>query len=106
MHDATVKQRFAELGTEPVADNLATPEALRAHLKAEIEKWAPIIMELGMVTPPVGLNLYVASELAKMGLTEVTIAAAPWLIVMVAYLLLITYVPSIATWLPNLLCAR
>lgn len=46
--DATVKQRFAELGTEPVAANRATPEALRTHLKTEIEKWAPIIKKAGI----------------------------------------------------------
>ena len=45
--DPIVKQRFAELGTEPVAKDRATPEALRAHLKAEIEKWAPIIKAAG-----------------------------------------------------------
>ncbi len=60
-------------------------------------------MELGMITPPVGLNLYVASGLTGMGLTEVTKAAAPWILVMVAFLLLITYVPQISLWLPNLL---
>jgi tripartite-type tricarboxylate transporter receptor subunit TctC len=47
LKDATVKQRLADLGTEPVADNRATPEALRAHLKAEIDKWAPIIKKAG-----------------------------------------------------------
>jgi tripartite-type tricarboxylate transporter receptor subunit TctC len=48
LHDPNVKQRFAELGTEPVADNLATPEAHRAHLKAEIDKWGPIIKQAGV----------------------------------------------------------
>ena len=48
LKDATVKQRFAQLGTEPVAENRATPEALRAHLKAEIDKWAPIIKKAGV----------------------------------------------------------
>jgi tripartite-type tricarboxylate transporter receptor subunit TctC len=48
LKDETVKQRFAELGTEPVADNRATPEALRAQLKAEIEKWGPIIKKAGV----------------------------------------------------------
>jgi C4-dicarboxylate transporter DctM subunit len=62
-----------------------------------------INMELGMITPPVGLNLYVASGLAKMGLTDVTKAAAPWILVVTAVLLLVTYVPQIALWLPNLL---
>jgi C4-dicarboxylate transporter DctM subunit len=62
-----------------------------------------INMELGMITPPVGLNLYVASGLTKMGLTDVTKAAAPWILVVTAVLLLVTYVPEIALWLPNLL---
>lgn len=48
LKDATVKQRFAELGTEPVAENRATPQALRTHLKAEIEKWDPIIKKAGV----------------------------------------------------------
>lgn len=59
-----------------------------------------INMEIGLLHYPVGLNLYVASSIAKMGLTETTMAFAPWLIVMVAYLLFITYVPSVAMWLP------
>ena len=48
LHDANVKQRFAELGSEPVADSRATPAALRAHLKAEISKWGPIIKKAGV----------------------------------------------------------
>ena len=47
LKDNIVKQRFADLGTEPVAEKRATPEALRAHLKAEIDKWAPIIKKAG-----------------------------------------------------------
>jgi tripartite-type tricarboxylate transporter receptor subunit TctC len=47
LEDATIKQRFAELGTEPVAKNRATPDALRTHLKAEIDKWGPIIKAAG-----------------------------------------------------------
>lgn len=62
-----------------------------------------INMELGMITPPVGLNLYVASGLARMGLTEVTMAAAPWILVVTAVLILVTYVPQIALWLPHLM---
>jgi C4-dicarboxylate transporter DctM subunit len=60
-------------------------------------------MEIGMITPPVGLNLYVASGIANMGLTEVTKACAPWILVMLGFLILITYVPIISLWLPNLL---
>jgi tripartite-type tricarboxylate transporter receptor subunit TctC len=48
LKDEIVKHRFADLGTEPVAEKRATPEALRAHLKAEIDKWAPIIKKAGV----------------------------------------------------------
>jgi tripartite-type tricarboxylate transporter receptor subunit TctC len=48
LKDPTVKQRFADLGTEPVSQDRATPEALRAHLKSEIAKWAPIIKKAGI----------------------------------------------------------
>ena len=47
LQDATVKARFADLGTEPVALARATPDALRAHLTAEIDRWAPIIKAAG-----------------------------------------------------------
>lgn len=60
-------------------------------------------MEIGMIHPPVGLNLFVSSHLAKMGLTEVSIATLPWVGVMLIYLGLITYVPEISIWLPHLL---
>jgi tripartite-type tricarboxylate transporter receptor subunit TctC len=46
--DATVKQRFADLGAEAVELKRATPEALQAHLKAEIDKWGPIIKKAGV----------------------------------------------------------
>ena len=48
LKDSTVKQRLANLGTEVVSDDEARPEALRAHLKAEIDKWAPIIKKAGV----------------------------------------------------------
>jgi tripartite-type tricarboxylate transporter receptor subunit TctC len=48
LKDDNVKQRFAELGTEPVAENRATPAALHTHLKAEIDKWSPIIKKAGV----------------------------------------------------------
>jgi len=60
-------------------------------------------MEIGMIHPPVGLNLFVASHLAKEGLTEVSIATLPWVGVMLIYLGLITYIPAISTWLPHVL---
>jgi C4-dicarboxylate transporter, DctM subunit len=59
--------------------------------------------EVGLCHPPVGLNLYIASSIAKMGISEITIAVLPWLLAMLAFLGLITYVPEISLWLPRLL---
>jgi C4-dicarboxylate transporter DctM subunit len=60
-------------------------------------------MEIGMCHPPVGLNLYVASGITKMGITELTVAVLPWLFTMLGFLLLITYEPQLSLWLPRLL---
>jgi C4-dicarboxylate transporter DctM subunit len=60
-------------------------------------------MEVGMCHPPVGLNLYVASGIAKMGITELTIAVWPWLVTMLVFLVLVTYWPSMSIWLPKTL---
>ena len=62
-----------------------------------------INMEIGMLTPPVGLNLYVASHLSKLGLSQVTRGALPFVGVMLLYLALITYVPEVSLWLVKLL---
>lgn len=60
-------------------------------------------MEIGMITPPVGLNLFVTSGVAGMSITAVVKAAAPWLLIMFLFLIIITYVPIVSTWLPNTL---
>ncbi|TLD47086.1 MAG: C4-dicarboxylate TRAP transporter large permease protein DctM [Accumulibacter sp.] len=60
-------------------------------------------MEVGMCHPPVGLNLYVASGITKMGITELTVAVWPWLLSMLVFLVVITYVPIMSTWLPKTL---
>ncbi|OEF26981.1 TRAP transporter large permease [Vibrio rumoiensis] len=60
-------------------------------------------MEIGMITPPVGLNLFVTSGVAKMSMLNVVKAALPWVGVMFLFLIIITYVPAISTWLPTLL---
>jgi C4-dicarboxylate transporter DctM subunit len=60
-------------------------------------------MEVGMCHPPVGLNLYVASGITKMGITELTIAVWPWLLTMLGFLVLVTYVPAISLWLPRMM---
>ena len=60
-------------------------------------------MEVGMCHPPVGLNLYVASGIAKMGITELTIATLPWLLTMLVFLVMVTYIPALSLWLPRML---
>ncbi len=60
-------------------------------------------MEIGMCHPPVGLNLYVASGITKMGITELTVAVWPWLKTMLVFLIVVTYWPGLSTWLPNIL---
>ncbi|MFC5300933.1 TRAP transporter large permease [Azospira restricta] len=60
-------------------------------------------MEVGMCHPPVGLNLYVASGITKMGITELTVAVWPWLLSMLGFLVLVTYWPTMSLWLPRAL---
>ncbi|GJD58188.1 TRAP transporter large permease [Methylobacterium dankookense] len=60
-------------------------------------------MEVGLCHPPVGLNLYVASGIAKMGITELTIAVWPWLLTMLGFLILVTYWPGLSLFLPRYL---
>ena len=60
-------------------------------------------MEVGMITPPVGLNLYVASGLSGLSLEEVTKASLPWMAVMIVALIMVTYIPWISLFLVNLL---
>ena len=58
-------------------------------------------MEIGMVTPPVGLNLFVTSGVTKMSLMQVSRAALPWLSVLLVFLVMVTYIPAITLALPN-----
>jgi C4-dicarboxylate transporter DctM subunit len=60
-------------------------------------------MEIGMITPPVGLNLFVTSGITGMSLVQVTRAALPWLAILLAFLMMITYMPQISLLLPGLL---
>ncbi len=60
-------------------------------------------LEIGMITPPVGLNLYVASGIAKLPLYHVMRASLPWMLVLVLGLLIVTYLPELSLWLPRLL---
>jgi C4-dicarboxylate transporter DctM subunit len=60
-------------------------------------------MEVGMCHPPVGLNLYVASGITHMGITELTVAVWPWLCTMLVFLVMVTYWPALSLWLPRTL---
>jgi C4-dicarboxylate transporter DctM subunit len=56
-----------------------------------------------MITPPVGLNLFVASGITGLSLKEVIVASLPWSMTILVGLLLVTYIPEISLWLPNLM---
>jgi C4-dicarboxylate transporter DctM subunit len=58
-------------------------------------------MEIGMITPPVGLNLFVTSGVAGMPMMRVVRAALPFLAVLFVFLIMVTYIPAISTFLPT-----
>ncbi|MDO4435627.1 MAG: C4-dicarboxylate TRAP transporter large permease protein DctM [Cardiobacteriaceae bacterium] len=58
-------------------------------------------MEIGLITPPIGLNLFVASAVSGLPVTRVIKAAMPWLLILLFFLMLITYIPAISLALPN-----
>ena len=60
-------------------------------------------LEIGMVTPPIGLNLFVTAGITRMSIGQVVRAALPWTMVLLLFLVIVTYVPQIALFLPNLL---
>ena len=60
-------------------------------------------LEIGMVTPPVGLNLFVTSGITGMSIARVVGAALPWTLVLLVFLVIVTYVPSMTLWLPRLM---
>ncbi len=62
-----------------------------------------INMELGMITPPIGLNLFVTSGITGVSLKDVIVYSLPWSMTILVGLLLVTYIPQIALWLPNLM---
>ena len=63
-------------------------------------------MEIGMITPPVGLNLFVTSGITGMSVLKVCKAALPWLMILLLFLVIVTYVPFVSTWLPELLMGK
>jgi C4-dicarboxylate transporter DctM subunit len=60
-------------------------------------------LEIGMVTPPVGLNLFVTAGVAKMSIEEVILAALPWLMILLSVLIIVTYVPAVSLLLTRLM---
>ncbi len=58
-------------------------------------------MEVGLCHPPVGLNLYVASGISKLSITDLAVAVLPWLAAMLVFLVIVTYWPALSIWLPK-----
>jgi len=81
--------------TLPILDALAID---RIHYAIILTMW----IEIAMLTPPVGLNLFVMAEVAKAPVAEVIRGVMPFLLLMIGLVLVVTLVPEISTWLPNL----
>ena len=60
-------------------------------------------MEIGMVTPPVGLNLFVTSGITGMNIPMSSARRLPWLMILLAFLVIVTYWPGLSLFLPRLL---
>jgi C4-dicarboxylate transporter DctM subunit len=60
-------------------------------------------LEIGMVTPPVGLNLFVTAGITRMSIGQVVRAALPWTLILLLFLVIVTYVPAMTLFLPNLM---
>jgi C4-dicarboxylate transporter DctM subunit len=60
-------------------------------------------LEIGMITPPIGLNLFVTAGITGMSIGQVVRAALPWTMVLLLFLAIVTYVPAMTLFLPNLL---
>jgi C4-dicarboxylate transporter DctM subunit len=60
-------------------------------------------LEIGLVTPPVGLNLFVASAVSGLPVTSVIRASVPWLVLLLGFLVLVTYIPWVSLVLPGLM---
>jgi tripartite ATP-independent transporter DctM subunit len=65
--------------------------------------FAVLNLMIGLTTPPVGVCLFICANIARLPLTPVVVAIAPFLLTNILVLLLVSYVPPIATWLPNTL---
>ncbi len=62
-----------------------------------------VSLAIGLVTPPVGLNLFVAAGISKLSLKEISIGVLPFLVASIIVLILITFIPALSNWLPDLL---
>jgi TRAP-type C4-dicarboxylate transport system permease large subunit len=62
---------------------------------------ATLSVEIGMITPPVGLNLFVLRSNSGLKMSTIIKGTLPYVVVMVIGLIILTIFPSIATWLPS-----
>ena len=63
-------------------------------------------MELALLTPPIGLNLYVLSSISKAPIGEVIRGTLPFILIMLCLLLVVTYIPAISLWLPEMVYGK
>ena len=65
-----------------------------------------VVVELGQITPPLGVNLFVIESIAKRGLLEVIRGTVPYYFLMVLFLVILAIFPELATWLPAQMSTR
>ncbi|SET08097.1 C4-dicarboxylate transporter, DctM subunit [Natronincola peptidivorans] len=63
-------------------------------------------LAIGLATPPVGINLYVACNISKLSLQEISKKVLPFIVASIIVLLMITFIPQLSLWLPNFLGIR
>ena len=83
---------------------ILVPAARRLHIDpVHFGIVIDVNMEVGLCHPPVGLNLYVASMIAGMRITDLAASVMPWLLTMLGFLMIVTYWPELTLWLPTVL---
>jgi len=79
------------------------------HLDINLVHFAIVLtvnMEIALISPPIGLNLFVLASISKKPIGTVVKGILPYLVIMLSLLALITYVPAISMWLPDIVYGK
>ena len=96
-----LKPPFWMEGTQ--AGHLLGTDQLGRDYLARLGYGARISLLIGIMTPPMGIGLYILAAISRIGIGQLAIAALPFIAVLLAVLMLLTFVPGLTLWLPDLL---